>query len=70
MNEDQKERWQELLERATTEQDPKRFNELIREVNRLLAIKQARPERGRPAGKDLADSVSTRIDFLARADHD
>ncbi len=57
MKEDQKERWRELLERAATEQDSKRFNELIREVNRLLAIKHARPDNGRPAGKDLAPGL-------------
>jgi hypothetical protein len=57
MKEDQKERWRELLERAATEQDSKRFNELIREVNRLLAIKHAHPDNGRPAGKDLAPGL-------------
>ena len=69
MNEDGKERWQELLERATTEQDPKRFNELISEVNRLLAMKHPRPDNARPDGKDLASPVSSRIDFLPRGEH-
>jgi hypothetical protein len=34
-----KERWQELCELAAKEQDPEKLMELIREIDRLLAIK-------------------------------
>jgi len=31
-----KQRWEELCEQAATEQDPDKFFQLIREINRLL----------------------------------
>jgi hypothetical protein len=37
-----KERWQELCERAATEQDPKKLIELVEEIDRLLEAKQNR----------------------------
>jgi hypothetical protein len=37
-----KERWRDLCEQATSEKDPKRFFELVQEINRLLADKDQR----------------------------
>jgi hypothetical protein len=45
-----RERWKELCEQASKEQDPERLHELIREINRLLDEKQARL-KGNPASK-------------------
>jgi hypothetical protein len=39
---EQTERWMKLCEQASTEQDPKKLIELVREINDLLAKKQAR----------------------------
>jgi len=36
------ERWKELCEQASKEQDPKKLHELIREINDLLETKEAR----------------------------
>jgi hypothetical protein len=36
------ERWMQLCQRATTEQDPEQLLELIREINNLLEEKHAR----------------------------
>ena len=43
-----KERWMQLAEQAATEQDPKRLMELVKEIDELLARKQARLDRLRP----------------------
>jgi hypothetical protein len=40
--EENKERWQALADLAVNEQDPKKFMELIREINDLLEEKQRR----------------------------
>jgi hypothetical protein len=37
-----KERWMQLAEQATTEQDPEKLLQLIEEINALLAEKQER----------------------------
>jgi hypothetical protein len=37
-----RERWRELCEQASTEQDPDKLRELVREINRLLEEKEAR----------------------------
>jgi len=37
-----KERWMRLAEQATTEQDPEKLLQLIKEIDALLAEKQAR----------------------------
>jgi hypothetical protein len=37
-----KERWRELCERASTEQDPQKLLKLIEEINRLLKEKRDR----------------------------
>jgi len=37
-----KERWRELCEEASLEQDPEKLLNLVREINRLLEEKQAR----------------------------
>jgi len=42
-----KERWQELCEQATTEQDPDKLLVLIAEINRLLEEKDQRLRPGR-----------------------
>ena len=39
-----KERWEELCEQAANEQDPRRFAELIKEIDRLLTEKAKRLE--------------------------
>ena len=43
------ERWRELCALAAVEQDPKRLMELVREITRLLELRDARQSR------DLAD---------------
>jgi hypothetical protein len=42
MQGENKERWKELCEQASKEQDPAKLHELIREINRLLEEKQGR----------------------------
>jgi len=42
-----RERWMELAERAAVEQDSDKLSELVREIDRLLAEKQAHLERMR-----------------------
>jgi hypothetical protein len=42
-----KERWMELCAQATTEQDPQKLMELVKEINRLLAEKEARLKANR-----------------------
>jgi hypothetical protein len=37
-------RWETLCEQAAGEQDPKKLLELVKEINRLLADKQRRPD--------------------------
>lgn len=39
---DKRERWMQLAEMAANEQDSKKLSELVREIDRLLAEKQAR----------------------------
>jgi hypothetical protein len=43
-----RERWMELAELASREQDPQKLMELVREINQLLAEKQARLNRLTP----------------------
>ena len=38
-----KERWRELCEQASVEQDPDKLLELVREINQLLDEKRTRP---------------------------
>jgi len=47
-----KERWRELCERASIEQDPQKMLELVKEINEVLAEKVARLEdkRGSEGG--------------------
>jgi hypothetical protein len=40
-----KERWQQLCEQATTEQDSQKLVELVQEINDLLELRQGRSER-------------------------
>ena len=49
-----KERWRELCEQASVEQDPEKLLELTREINELLARKQ-----GRLSHNTRPDSEST-----------
>jgi hypothetical protein len=44
-----KEEWMELCEKITTEQDPERMIELVRELNRMLDEKEQRLQRERAA---------------------
>jgi hypothetical protein len=37
-----KERWRELCEQASIEQDPDKLSELVREINQLLEEKRTR----------------------------
>ena len=41
MQGESKQRWEELCEQAATEQDPDKFFDLIREINRLLEERRA-----------------------------
>ena len=41
MQGESKQRWEELCEQAVTEQDPDKFFDLIREINRLLEERRA-----------------------------
>lgn len=50
---EEKERWRELCELASTEQDPNRLMELISEINRLLAEKEHRLQQLR-SGKSAS----------------
>jgi hypothetical protein len=43
-----KERWVVLCEQASVEEDPDKLHELVREINRLLAEKDARLKRKAP----------------------
>jgi hypothetical protein len=43
-----KERWRELCEQASVEQDPKKLLELTKEINDLLARKQGRLSHDTP----------------------
>jgi hypothetical protein len=45
------ERWKELCELASKEQDPKKLVELIKEINRLLEAKRHRLEDATSHGK-------------------
>jgi len=45
MQEEVRERWEELCARAAVEQDPKKLLELIAEINRLLQEKEQRLSR-------------------------
>ena len=47
-----KERWMQLCEQATVEQDPQKLVELINEINRLLEEKERRLKQN-PEWKDL-----------------
>jgi hypothetical protein len=44
---EKRERWMELAELAANEQDPVKLNDLVREIDRLLAEKQERLDRAR-----------------------
>jgi len=46
---DRKERWVELSECASKEQDPQKLTELLAEIDRMLQEKQERLIRGIPA---------------------
>jgi hypothetical protein len=50
------ERWRQLAEMATVEQDPDKLVELVREINELLDEKQRRlsQQRQEPASKKSA----------------
>jgi hypothetical protein len=39
---EKKERWMELAEQVANEQDPQKFDELVKELNRLLIEKDNR----------------------------
>ncbi len=43
-----KERWLELAEQVANEQDPQKFDELVKELNRLLAEKDNRLHPRKP----------------------
>ena len=42
MQGEKKERWMELAEQVANEQDPKKFDELVKELNQLLSEKDTR----------------------------
>jgi hypothetical protein len=43
-----KQRWEELCEQAATEQDPDKFFQLIREINRLLEERRSNLSEKKP----------------------
>ena len=45
MQGEQRERWMQLSEQASAEQDPEKLLQLIREINRLLEEKERRLKR-------------------------
>ena len=48
MQGESKQRWEELCEQAATEQDPDKFFDLIREINRLLEERRSNLSDKRP----------------------
>jgi hypothetical protein len=46
---EQRERWVQLSQQASAEQDPDKLLELIQEINRILEEKEARLKRKRDA---------------------
>jgi hypothetical protein len=46
-----RERWMELCEQASTEQDPEKLLALVQEINRLLEAKQERLKKHQPPEK-------------------
>jgi hypothetical protein len=46
-----RERWQELCEKASKEQDPAKLHKLIKEINDLLEAKERRLKAASPAQK-------------------
>ena len=48
---EQRERWMQLCEQASTEQDPEKLMKLIAEINRLLEAKERRLRQNSPAPK-------------------
>lgn len=58
MQGEQRERWQELCERAAVEQDAEKLRELIAEINKLLSEKYERIDCGASKKpKDKSDSA-------------
>jgi hypothetical protein len=53
MQGEQRERWQQLCQQASIEQDPRRLMELIREINRLLEEKEQRLNRQKPDSQSV-----------------
>jgi hypothetical protein len=49
-----KERWQQLCEQASKEQDPDKLHELIHQINQLLDEKEARLKGRTPQPSDSA----------------
>lgn len=43
-----KQRWEQLCEQAAVEQDPEKFFELIKEINRLLEERRTGLENSKP----------------------
>jgi hypothetical protein len=44
-----REKWMELCEQASTEQDPEKLLTLVQEINRLLEAKQERLNKQKPS---------------------
>jgi hypothetical protein len=44
-----REKWMELCEQASTEQDPEKLLTLVQEINRLLEAKQERLYKQKPS---------------------
>jgi len=55
MQGEKKERWMQLAERATTEQDPVKLLKLIAEINELLSEKEERLIKARVGKSDPPD---------------
>jgi hypothetical protein len=52
MHEQQKERWMELCEQASKEQDPTKLMNLVEEINRILEKREKKPKVRETPGED------------------
>lgn len=59
MDEQKRERWQELCADAQTEQDQEKFTEIMVEINRLLKEKEDSRTRPRPGTEPQVELLPT-----------
>ncbi len=56
----EKERWRELCELASKEQDPKKLHELVKEIDRLLQEKQEKEKQEKDPAKPRNPEIPTK----------